>query len=52
MREHCINHGRNFSKLHEPVDPAILPPFLGGTGPSIEGEVAIRWRKTVQSCKM
>jgi len=47
IRERYIDHGSSFVKLHEVIDPKVLPPAYGGTGSPIEGELASNWRDAV-----
>ncbi|XP_039256804.2 alpha-tocopherol transfer protein-like [Styela clava] len=35
MKERLMLHGSNFKTLHDKIDPAYLPFFLGGTGPDL-----------------
>jgi len=47
MLDRIRYHGTNYASLHEHVDPAILPPYIGGTGLSPEEE-SKRWMETLR----
>ncbi|XP_078489802.1 alpha-tocopherol transfer protein-like [Ciona intestinalis] len=40
-------HGSNYDELQDFIDPALLPPFLNGTGPSPK-EAAEEWNKKME----
>jgi len=40
-------HGNIFDKLHEIIDPSVLPPAYGGTGKPLDGEVADNWKNAI-----
>ena len=39
-------HGTDFSTLYEKIDPSVLPPDYGGTGPSMDA-AAERWKSII-----
>ena len=47
MRKRMHLHGKKFSKLHELIDPSILPPMYGGTSAFLDGEVSDLWKKII-----
>ena len=40
-------YGQNFSKLHEIIDPSVLPPDYGGTGDVLDGPVSNVWKDAI-----
>ena len=50
MKKKMLNrvhvHGSNYVAIHKFIDPSLLPPYLGGTGPSFE-ELNKKWLEKV-----
>ena len=40
-------HGTTFDKLHEIIDPSVLPSAYGGTAEPLDGEVAESWKNAI-----
>ncbi|KAF2886427.1 hypothetical protein ILUMI_19746 [Ignelater luminosus] len=43
IKETLRFHFENWPSLHEHIDPAILPPEYGGTGPEIDFDKLSQW---------
>jgi len=45
--EKCTTlYGNNFTKLHEIIDPTVLPPLYGGTGKTLD-EMMVWWQDKI-----
>jgi len=48
IRERTTLHGQTFEKLHDIIDPSVLPPLYGGTGKTME-EMVAWWKNKIYS---
>jgi len=48
VRDRTTLHGQTFEKLHDIIDPSVLPPLYGGTGKTVE-EMVAWWKNKIYS---
>ena len=47
MKKRLHLHGSRFEKLHETIDPSVLPTSFGGTSLDLDGNIVNSWRDAI-----